>query len=181
MKTYVNGTGTMLSTRSRVHAPLCHSFNIRPAQKIMRSVSGLFLLASSWRLKRTSAFSNQPSFSSFISGVANSFMGGGPNVVSKPALDARLASLDSTVPALSRIQERLREQQTNEERSFRQNLSLGYGVGSPLHKVRLFDESNTEGAIRVTFYRDSASWCVSYFLRIINVVAVILLTLLLYR
>lgn len=49
---------------------------------------------------------------------------------------------------------------TDEERNFRANLVMGYGVtGSPMHKIRLFDESNQEKDIRVTFYRDSASWC----------------------
>mmetsp|Transcript_109711 Transcript_109711/g.306780 ORF Transcript_109711/g.306780 Transcript_109711/m.306780 type:complete len:589 (+) Transcript_109711:61-1827(+) len=49
---------------------------------------------------------------------------------------------------------------TDEERNFRANLAMGYGVtGSPMHKIRLFDESNQEKDIRVTFYRDSASWC----------------------
>jgi thiol-disulfide isomerase/thioredoxin len=49
---------------------------------------------------------------------------------------------------------------SDEERNFRANLAKGYGVaGSPLHKIRLFDESNEEKDIRVTFYRDSASWC----------------------
>lgn len=51
--------------------------------------------------------------------------------------------------------------QTPEERAFRGDLVHGYGVASPLHKVRLYDESNKEEDIRVTFYRDSASWCVS--------------------
>jgi hypothetical protein len=126
----------------------------------MRSVSSLFLLASSWRFKHTSAFSNRPSFSSFIGGVAKSIMGAGSNNVGTPALDARLVSLDSTVPSIATIQERLRDRQTPEERVFRQNLPMGYGVGSPLHKVRLFDASNKEADVRVTFYRDSASWCV---------------------
>jgi len=46
---------------------------------------------------------------------------------------------------------------SDEERHFRANLEKGYGVASPLHKVRLFDKSNDEKDIRVTFYRDSAS------------------------
>lgn len=32
-------------------------------------------------------------------------------------------------------------------------------MASPLHTIRLFDERHTEQDIRVTFYRDSASWC----------------------
>ena len=32
-------------------------------------------------------------------------------------------------------------------------------LGLPLHQLRLFDESNKEEDVRVTLYRDSASWC----------------------
>lgn len=49
--------------------------------------------------------------------------------------------------------------QTDDERAFRSNLTKGYGAASPLHLVRLYDSSNTEADIRVTFYRDHASWC----------------------
>jgi glutathione S-transferase len=51
--------------------------------------------------------------------------------------------------------------ETDEERLFRSNVPLGIGVvGSPLHKIRLFDSnSKKESDIRVTFYRDSAAWC----------------------
>jgi len=51
------------------------------------------------------------------------------------------------------------KQVTNDEIKFRDNLDKGYGKGSPLHKLRLFDESNKEEDVRVTLYRDSASWC----------------------
>lgn len=44
-----------------------------------------------------------------------------------------------------------------DEKNFRANLEKGYGVASPMHKIRLFDKSNDENDIRVTFYRDSAS------------------------
>lgn len=57
------------------------------------------------------------------------------------------------------IRSALRAKQTPEEKSFRDNLSKGYGKASPLHKLRLFDESNDEHDVRVIFYRDSASWC----------------------
>lgn len=53
----------------------------------------------------------------------------------------------------------LRAKQTPEEKNFRDNLRNGYGKASPLHKLRLFDESNDEKDVRVIFYRDSASWC----------------------
>ncbi len=57
------------------------------------------------------------------------------------------------------IRTALRAKQTPEERKFRENLTKGYGKASPLHKLRLFDESNDENDVRVIFYRDSASWC----------------------
>ena len=57
------------------------------------------------------------------------------------------------------IRNQLQSKQTNEELKFRDNLDKGYGKGSPLHKLRLFDESNKEEDVRVTLYRDSASWC----------------------
>lgn len=57
------------------------------------------------------------------------------------------------------IQETLQSQQTATEKRFRENLKYGYGSPSPLHKIRLYNEKNTEKDVRVTFYRDSASWC----------------------
>ena len=57
------------------------------------------------------------------------------------------------------ISSKLRAKQTPEEKNFRTNLIKGYGKPSPLHKLRLYDESNNEKDVRVTLYRDSASWC----------------------
>lgn len=57
------------------------------------------------------------------------------------------------------IRSKLQSKQTAEERAFRNNLAKGIGAPSPLHKLRLFDESNDEKDVRVTLYRDSASWC----------------------
>ena len=57
------------------------------------------------------------------------------------------------------IRSSLESKQTPEEKSFRNNLANGYGKASPLHKIRLYDESNKEEDVRVTLYRDSASWC----------------------
>ena len=69
------------------------------------------------------------------------------------------AALEATdVPDWATLRSDLEAQMTTtDEKDFRANLSKGYGVGSPLHKVRLFDPSNKEEDIRVTFYRDSAS------------------------
>lgn len=57
------------------------------------------------------------------------------------------------------IRTTLASKQTAEEREFRNNLPRGIGAGSPLHKLRLFDEGNKEDDVRVTLFRDSASWC----------------------
>ena len=43
---------------------------------------------------------------------------------------------------------------TEEEKRFRPNLEKGHGAASPLNLVRLYDKSNREEDIRVTFYRD---------------------------
>ena len=64
-----------------------------------------------------------------------------------------------SAPSWEEIRTKLSEKQTPEEREFRNNLPKGIGVGSPLHKLRLFDESNREEDVRVTLFRDSASWC----------------------
>lgn len=88
--------------------------------------------------------------------VASSLFGS--MVAPSPRVDQQLQAMDG-IPTWDRIRESLHEQQTPEERSFRDNLKFGYGVGSPLHKIRLYDASNKEDDIRVVFYRDSASWC----------------------
>lgn len=101
-----------------------------------------------------------PSFSSFVSDMASSLLGGvggGKTVAANsPDVDEKL---DAMAPSWESVRSMLEGQQTAEERGFRENLLTGYGVASPLHKVRLYDESNSADDIRVTFYRDSASWC----------------------
>lgn len=74
---------------------------------------------------------------------------------------SELASVASSLPTTSwnEIRSTLEDKQTNEERKFRNNLPRGVGVGSPLHRLRLFDEENREEDVRVTLFRDSASWC----------------------
>ena len=74
-----------------------------------------------------------------------------------PNFDQQIETLN--VPSWDRIRSLLEQQQTPDERLFRTNLQYGYGVGSPLHKVRLYNEQNTVEDVRVVFYRDSASWC----------------------
>ena len=65
-----------------------------------------------------------------------------------------------SIPDWTKVRSDLESKMTSDdERNFRSNLAKGYGVASPLHKVRLFDESNEEKDIRVIFYRDSASKC----------------------
>jgi glutathione S-transferase len=106
---------------------------------------------SSWLFMSTNPFS------SMIGDVASSIFGGNKYVASNAKVEASLDSI--SVDSWSKIRETLESQQTPEERAFRKNLEKGYGIASPLHKVRLFDESNKEEDIKVTFYRDSASWC----------------------
>jgi hypothetical protein len=109
---------------------------------------------------------NNNSFSSYISDMASSLLG--KKVGSQPDLDKTLSDL--SVPSWPEIRSLLESHmQTDDERSFRQNIEKGYGLASPMHKVRLYDESNKEEDIRVTFYRDSASWCVSYIIVILKV------------
>ena len=95
-----------------------------------------------------------PSFSRLIGDMAGAVFSN-KNVVANPGVDAEV---DRLSPSLNVIVEELQKQQTPEERKFRSSLASGFGVGSPLHKLRLFDESNREEDVRVTFYRDSASW-----------------------
>jgi len=99
-------------------------------------------------------------FSSMVGDIASSILG--------KAVDGSSSSQRRVNDALSKVSSAttwdnirsvLESMQTTEERQFRQNLEKGYGIGSPQHKVRLFDESNKEEDVRVTFYRDSASWC----------------------
>lgn len=129
---------------------LVHGFAARIPAAIGRtailSTSGLYL----------SSDSNTNPFSSFIGDMASSLLG--KTLASVPGVDKSLSDIDS--PSWDDIRSLLESQmETDEERLFRQNLENGYGIGSPLHKVRLYDESNKEQDIRVTFYRDSASWC----------------------
>lgn len=84
-------------------------------------------------------------------------MGKGDSLKENTQLDASLRGASSS-SSWSDIRTKLESVQTPQERKFRENLVKGYGEGSPLHKVRLYDESNQESDIRVTFYRDHASW-----------------------
>ena len=105
--------------------------------------------------------SDKNPFSSMIGDVASSLFGGGAKGGDQKDADQVDAALQTTSSKTwSEIKDQLASQQTtDEERNFRKNLEKGYGVGSPMHKIRLFDESNKEEDVAVTFYRDSASWC----------------------
>ena len=98
-------------------------------------------------------------FSSMIGDMADSLFGGNSNKVSSNSnVDSALKALQ--VSSWSTIRDELAKKQTPEEREFRTNLKYGYGtLGSPLNKIRLYNDSNKEDDIQVTFYRDSASWC----------------------
>ncbi|ACI65237.1 predicted protein [Phaeodactylum tricornutum CCAP 1055/1] len=108
------------------------------------------------------SMSQSPSSSSFGSILGNlvssswNRSNSGPSAV--PGLDQAL--IESPRSSWNEIRSLLESRMTtNAERNFRNNLSTGYGVASPLHNVRLYDEANQESDVRVTFYRDSASWC----------------------
>lgn len=92
--------------------------------------------------------------------VTSSIRGAGSESVLAPQPQVDQALKQYFTPSWDEIRSLLESRMTTDkERSFRQNLPLGYGTASPLHKIRLYDESNREEDIRVTFYRDSASWC----------------------
>jgi len=116
---------------------------------------------------------NNP-FTSVVKDMASSLMGNfksSSSSMSSGEIDSKLSSLLSVSAgndndgedddySWENIRTVLESKQTTEEQMLHANLSTGYGVeGSPLHKIRLFDKSNTEDSVRVTFYRDSASWC----------------------
>lgn len=98
-----------------------------------------------------------------IGDVASSLFGVGGSGAKNIAANAQVEAALDAIPTATwvELREKLESQQTADEKAFRQNLVKGYGVASPMHKVRLYDESNKEEDIQVTFYRDSASWCVS--------------------
>ena len=89
---------------------------------------------------------------------ASAMIGKGGSVQMNTKLDSTLKSIMSSITTWTDIRSKLETMQTEEERQFRNNLASGYGVGSPMNKIRLYDESNKESDIRVTFYRDHASW-----------------------
>ena len=95
-------------------------------------------------------------FGSMMGDMASSLLGGGPNLSRNPALDEAVQSL---APSWSKVRSDLEAKMTPTELEFRKNLEFGYGEGSPLHKIRLYDDRNQPEDVRVTFYRDSASWC----------------------
>jgi glutathione S-transferase len=102
--------------------------------------------------------SNNP-FNSIIGDMASAMFGKG--VSSNAKVESSLTNLSTDI-SWSALRTKLESVQTPEERMFRDNLAKGYGVASPLHLMRLYDETNLEEDIRVTFYRDSASWCKCY-------------------
>jgi len=102
----------------------------------------------------------QNSFNPFrmVGDLASGLLGG-ERLEPRPAVEAavgRIATVPSWPNLVANLESRMK---SDDECHFRANLAKGYGVGSPLHKIRLFDETNRESDIRVKFYRDSASWC----------------------
>jgi glutathione S-transferase len=103
-----------------------------------------------------------------IGDMASTLFGKGNSVSSNAKLESSLTNLSTD--SWSDLRKKLESVQTPEERKFRDNLAKGYGVASPLHLMRLFDETNREEDIRVTFYRDSASWCKYYRIKKIGII-----------
>lgn len=136
-----------------VRPPVISAFPTKVFGTLGRTAAGVALYATG---KQTPS-----SFSSVLGDMASSLFGG-EGSKSLMALNAELdQKMESMTPSWETVRSKLESLQTEEERVFRDNLKLGYGVASPLHKVRLYDPktSNSVDAIRVTFYRDSASWC----------------------
>lgn len=94
---------------------------------------------------------------SMFGDIASSFLSGGDGSSADPSLDATVSSAFGST--WDNIRSKLESAQTEEEKRFRPNLEKGHGAASPLNLVRLYDKSNREEDIRVTFYRDHASWC----------------------
>ena len=125
------------------------------------------LLSGRSSSRSTSLFESDNPFQSLFGNVASKISNlqqeGMMSSISPDQL-SKLNSQTETILAsahmsLSIVRSSLESKQTAEERKFRSNLHKGYGTASPLHKLRLFDESNNEDDVRVTLYRDSASWC----------------------
>ena len=92
------------------------------------------------------------------SSLTSSLMGNSNSNLDVAGLDSKLtAALLSS--SWEDIQSNLEGKQTAEEKAFRSNVEKGIGSPSPLNKIRLFEEGNEEKDIRVTLYRDHASWC----------------------
>lgn len=109
-------------------------------------------------------------FQNLIGGMTSSILqnvGGSDISVVNQELDNKLEEIAS-LPSWDEIRTKLESKQTDEEKAFRSIVEKGIGRASPLNKVRLFDESNKEEDIRVTLYRDSASWCPCKCLHLFN-------------
>lgn len=117
---------------------------------------GLLLVTSSVALYSKS----REKFNPFGEMMSNLFDAATSSVDTGKVNDELESELQScNVPAWEEIRGLLESKQTEEEKLFRENLKSGIGEGSPMHALRLFDESNKEEDVRITFYRDSASWC----------------------
>jgi glutathione S-transferase len=131
------------------------------------STSRQNLLSGRSSSRSTSLFGSDNPFQSLFGNVASKISNlqqeGMMSSISQDQL-SKLNSQTETILAsahmsLSIVRSSLESKQTAEERKFRSNLQKGYGAASPLHKLRLFDESNNEDDVRVTLFRDAASWC----------------------
>ena len=100
-------------------------------------------------------------FQSFLGDAVSSIVsnvGGNGGNGNSDEVDKKLNEINA-LSSWDDIRTILESKQTKDEKTFRSNVEKGIGRASPLNKIRLYDESNKEEDIRVTLYRDHASWC----------------------
>lgn len=129
-----------------------------PSSRVGPAASRL-IVSRSTSSTTTTALAAQGKYNplSMFGDMASSLIPGGGGQAPNAQLDQTISSL--ITPSWDDIRTKLESKQTDEEKQFRTNIVKGFGKASPLNLVRLYDESNTESDIRVTFYRDHASWC----------------------
>ena len=135
--------------------PVCIAFGVLPPETCCRAPHRLPRYRSCISARR----SNSNPFKSLVSNfvAAASSLVGTANSMLPAELEQQISSV---IPSTwDDIRSKWEKQATDKEREFRDNLPFGYGDASPLHNLRLYDATLSSQAPRVTFYRDSASWC----------------------
>lgn len=138
-----------------VEALLTSSIRTSPTslrQSILVSSNSILTTKLSAENNRPSAAGSNP-FRNLFGDIASSLTGQqtSSSSTTTAALDSKISSMISY--SWEEIRLDLESKQTPDERAFRSNVEKGIGPPSPLNKIRLYDESNKEEDIRVTFYR----------------------------